>query len=290
MSLVITNLSKTYSNGVNALQNVNLNIPKGMFGLLGPNGSGKSSLMRTVATLQDPDDGEVRFGEINVLMDKEALRERLGYLPQEFGVYPKISAEKLLDYIASLKGIKDSNKRKDMVGHLLELTNLTDAKKRAVDSFSGGMKQRFGVAQALIGKPELIIVDEPTAGLDPEERFRFYNILSDIREDVTVILSTHIVGDVNDLCSKFAIVNKGQIIAQETPHQAVQFLEGKIFSSVVDKKESKDIEGQHRVLSTKFRMGKILVKVFSEEKLAGNFNMENPTLEDFYFSHIKGYV
>ena len=290
MSLVITNLSKTYNNGVKALQNVNLNIPKGMFGLLGPNGAGKSSLMRTIATLQDPDDGDVKFGEINISMNKEALRERLGYLPQEFGVYPKISAEKLLDYIASLKGIKDSEKRKNIVDHLLKLTNLTDAKKRAVDSFSGGMKQRFGIAQALIGKPELIIVDEPTAGLDPEERLRFYNILSEIGEDVTVILSTHIVGDVSDLCHNFAIINKGEVIAQESPAQAIQFLEEKIWSIVVDKKDVKEIESQHQVLSTKFTMGKILIKVFSEEKPAGGFNIEKPVLEDFYFSHIKGYL
>ena len=290
MNLIITNLSKTYDNGVKALQNVNLNIPRGMFGLLGPNGAGKSSLMRTIATLQDSDSGEINFGDINILKNKETLRERLGYLPQEFDVYPKISAEELLDYLASLKGVKESKKRKDIVNNLLHLTNLTDAKKRAVASFSGGMKQRFGIAQALIGKPELIIVDEPTAGLDPEERLRFYNILSEIGEDVTVILSTHIVGDVSDLCPNFAIINKGQVLAQKTPTQAIQSLEGKIWSAIVDKKEIKNIEVQHQVLSTKFTMGKILVKVFSEEKLARDFNIEKPDLEDFYFSHIKGYL
>ncbi len=261
-----------------------------MFGLLGPNGSGKSSLMKTIATLQDPDSGEIKFDDINVLKNKETLREKLGYLPQEFGVYPKISAEKLLDYLASLKGIKDSKVRKDVVTNLLNLTNLADVKKQAIVSFSGGVKQRFGIAQALIGEPELIIVDEPTAGLDPEERLRFYNILSEIGEDVTVLLSTHIVSDISDLCPNFAIINSGQVLTQESPKKAIQSIEGKIWSVTVDKKDVEEIETQYQVLSTKFKIGKILVKIFSEEKPAQNFTIENPVLEDFYFSYIKEYL
>jgi ABC-type multidrug transport system ATPase subunit len=288
MALVIEGLSKTYGNGVKALSNVNLNIGAGMFGLLGPNGAGKSSLMRTIATLQDPDQGSITFAGVNTLAQKETLRQQLGYLPQEFGVYPKISAEKLLDYIACLKGIKDNKQRAELVEKLLAMTNLTEAKTRAVASYSGGMKQRFGIAQALIGNPKLIIVDEPTAGLDPEERVRFYNILSDIAQDVTVILSTHIVGDVSDLCSDFAIINKGQVLAQETPLAALAKIEGKVWSKIVEKSEEDKIESEHQVLSSKFYMGKKMIRVYSESDLSGNFESEKATLEDFYFCHIKG--
>lgn len=290
MSLVIQSVSKTYQNGVKALKDINLEIPKGMFGLLGPNGAGKSSLMRTIATLQDPDKGEVTFQDIDVLQDKEALRQCLGYLPQEFGVYPKISAEDLLDYVACLKGLKNAKERKNTVDHLLKLTNLTEAKKRAVATFSGGMKQRFGIAQALIGKPKLIIVDEPTAGLDPEERLRFYNILSEIGEEVTVILSTHIVGDVSDLCQNFAIINNGEVLTQANPAKAIQSIKGKIWSKIVDKNLVKDLGIKNKILTTQFTMGKILVKVFSDDKPASDFLPETPHLEDFYFSHIKGYL
>lgn len=290
MSLVIKNLSKTYGNGIKAFQEINLNIPKGMFGLLGPNGSGKSSLMRTIATLQDPDKGELSFNGINILENKERLRKRLGYLPQEFGVYPKISAEKLLDYIASLKGVQNSRQRKNIVAHLLHLTNLTGEKKRAVASFSGGMKQRFGIAQALLGKPELIIVDEPTAGLDPEERLRFYNILSEIGKEVTVILSTHIVTDVSDLCQSFTIIHKGRVLSQKTPSEVINSLKEKIWSKLVEKPKVKEIEDKYKVLSSKFTMGQVMVKIFSDHCPDSSFSPEKPLLEDFYFSYIKGYL
>jgi ABC-type multidrug transport system ATPase subunit len=290
MSLVIKSVSKTYDNGVKALQNVSLDIPKGMFGLLGPNGAGKSSLMRTIATLQDADRGSINFNNEDVLENKENLRSKLGYLPQEFGVYPKISAEDLLDYIACLKGINDKKVRKDMVSNLLGLTNLTDAKSRSVSSFSGGMKQRFGIAQALIGSPELIIVDEPTAGLDPAERLRFYNILSEIGEGTTVILSTHIVGDVSDLCPNFAIINNGQVLTQSNPANAIESIKGKIWSKIVNKSEVESITKDYKLLSTKFKMGNILVKVFSDTCPDETFSCDNAVLEDFYFSHIKGYL
>ena len=290
MGLLIESVSKTYDNGVQALQSVNLNIPKGMFGLLGPNGAGKSSLMRTIATLQDVDNGNILFDDNNILENKEYLRKKLGYLPQEFGVYPKISAAELLDYIACLKGINDKKIRREMVENLLGLTNLTEAGKRAVSSFSGGMKQRFGIAQALIGNPKLIIVDEPTAGLDPEERLRFYNILSEIGEDTTVILSTHIVSDVSDLCPNFAIINNGKVLTQTTPEKAMNSLSGKIWSKLVEKSEVEKIEQEQQLLSTKFKMGKNLVKVFSHDKIDGSYKEEEPSLEDFYFSHIKGLI
>jgi ABC-2 type transport system ATP-binding protein len=289
MSLQVNAVSKTYDNGVQALKDVTLNVPKGMFGLLGPNGAGKSSLMRTIATLQEVDTGSILFNEQDILKNKESLRMQLGYLPQEFGVYPKISASELLDYIACLKGINQKNKRKEMVNNLLELTNLSDAGKRAVSSYSGGMKQRFGIAQALIGDPRLIIVDEPTAGLDPEERLRFYNILSEIGEDTTVILSTHIVSDVSDLCPNLAIINSGQVLTQTTPQEAVKSINGKVWSQLIEKSEIENIKNNYQLLSTKFKMGKSLVKVFSESDLSSkNFTCEEPILEDFYFSHIKG--
>ena len=290
MSLTIEAISKTYGNGVKALRNINLDIPKGMFGLLGPNGSGKSSLMRTIATLQDPNSGKILFNHINVLKEKESLRQRLGYLPQEFGVYPKINAENLLDYIACLKGVKNPRVRKNAVDHLLKLTNLTEVKKQAVASFSGGMKQRFGIAQALIGQPELIIVDEPTAGLDPEERLRFYNILSEIGEGVTVILSTHIVSDVTNLCPYFAILNEGRVLVQDDPSHAIKSIEGNIWSKIVRKSDVKALERKYKVLSSRFTMGQIFLRVYSSERPDESFNQDLPSLEDFYFSHIKRYI
>lgn len=289
MSLVIDNVSKTYPNGVKALQEVNLNIPQGMFGLLGPNGAGKSSLMRTIATLQDPDQGTLTFADQDILTHQEELRQSLGYLPQEFGVYPKISAEDLLDYLATLKGITDKNQRKERVFKFLELTNLSDHKKKSVNTYSGGMKQRFGIAQALIADPKLLIVDEPTAGLDPEERLRFYNILSEIGSEVTVILSTHIVSDVADLCQNFAIIDKGRVLAQTTPEKAVEEIKGKIWSKTMDKSEVSAIESQFQVINTRFTAGKIAVKVFAQTAVEG-FEASEPNLEDFYFSHIKGYL
>lgn len=290
MSLLISHLSKTYSNGVHALNDVCLDISKGMFGLLGPNGAGKSSLMRTIATLQDADTGQVQFGSIDALKHKEEIRRRLGYLPQEFGVYPKISAEDLLDYIATLKGIANSRQRQQIIAHLLELTNLTAVKKRAVATYSGGMKQRFGIAQALIGSPELVIVDEPTAGLDPEERLRFYNILSEIGDNVTVILSTHIVNDVSDLCQNFAIINKGKVLTQTTPNAATAQIRGKIWSVLIAKSDLSQLESQYKVVASKFTAGQLLVKIFSDCQPTSAFEEAEPQLEDFYFAHIKGFL
>lgn len=290
MNLVIENVSKTYDNGVKALQNINLNIPRGMFGLLGPNGAGKSSLMRTIATLQTPDQGQIQFGETDVLKQPEDLRRTLGYLPQEFGVYPKISAKDLLDYIAGLKGITNKEERKQRVLQFLEMTNLSSHQNKAVHTYSGGMKQRFGIAQALIADPRLLIVDEPTAGLDPEERLRFYNILSEIGSEVTVILSTHIVSDVSDLCENFAIINDGKVLVQTTPTQAIQQMKGKVWSKVMEKDQVVDIESRFKVLNTRFSAGKIIVKIFSDKDLNEGFSMAEPTLEDFYFAHIKGYL
>lgn len=288
MSLTIQKVTKTYDNGVKALQEVNLKIPKGMFGLLGPNGAGKSSLMRTIATLQSPDEGTIDFNGTNVLLEQEKIRTVLGYLPQEFGVYPKISAVDLLDYIASLKGISDSKERRGRVLNFLELTNLTAHKDKAVSTFSGGMKQRFGIAQALIAQPQLLIVDEPTAGLDPEERLRFYNILSEIGSNVTVILSTHIVSDVSDLCQNFAIINKGKVIAQSTPEKALESIRGKVWAITVDKSQVAELEKQVKVINTRFSAGKIIVKAFADSTPSG-FVKSEPSLEDFYFAHIKGF-
>lgn len=288
--LEIKNIAKTYDNGVKALDNVSLSIPKGMFGLLGPNGAGKSSLMRTIATLQDPDSGSIHFNNLDTLVHKEELRQTLGYLPQEFGVYPKTSAEDLLDYLASLKGISNSKERKDVVAHLLNLTNLTTAKKRAVATYSGGMRQRFGIAQALIGNPQLIIVDEPTAGLDPEERLRFYNILSEIGSQVTIILSTHIVSDVADLCQNLAIINKGKVLTQTTPQEAQSSIQGKIWQTLIDKKELAAMEEKYKVVASRFTTGKLLLKVFADTAPSAEFSISEPQLEDFYFAHIKNLI
>lgn len=287
MSLTIQNVSKTYDNGVKALQNVNLQIGKGMFGLLGPNGAGKSSLMRTIATLQAPDEGSIQFNGTDVLKQQDEIRKALGYLPQEFGVYPKISALDLLDYIASLKGITNAKERKERVLNFLELTNLSQHRDKAVHTFSGGMKQRFGIAQALIAQPQLLIVDEPTAGLDPEERLRFYNILSEIGSNVTVILSTHIVSDVTDLCQNFAIINNGKVLVQTSPDKAIAEIQGKVWSMTVDKSEVVGLEEKHKVINTRFSAGKIIIKIFAHSEVPG-FKRAEPILEDYYFAHIKG--
>ncbi|HEX2833432.1 MAG TPA: ABC transporter ATP-binding protein [Thermoanaerobaculia bacterium] len=286
LTLRIEGLSKTYSNGVQALQNVNLTIPTGMFGLLGPNGAGKSTLMRTIATLQEADGGSILLGDIDVLHDKDAVRRVLGYLPQEFGVYPRISAESLLDHFAILKGIHQRGERRDIVNALLRRVNLHGARKQALGTFSGGMRQRFGIAQALLGNPRLIIVDEPTAGLDPEERVRFHNLLAEIGENVIVILSTHIVEDVSDLCSRMAIISHGQVLAECDPAEALRDVDGKIWRRTIGKGELTAIQSEHAVISTRLVAGKTVVHVFSDTQPAG-FSPVNASLEDVYFSTIR---
>jgi ABC-type multidrug transport system ATPase subunit len=286
MELQINNLSKTYSNGVKALDNVSLVIPKGMFGLLGPNGAGKSTLMRTIATLQEADQGSIRLGEMDVLKDKMEVRKQLGYLPQEFGVYPKISAYDMLDHIAILKGIR--NGRKTLVEDLLKRVNLWEVRKKALGGFSGGMKQRFGIAQALIGDPRLIIVDEPTAGLDPGERNRFYNLLSEIGEQVIVILSTHIVEDVKELCSQMAIIDKGRVLFAGSPSLALQDMKGRIWSSAVPKSKVQELTEQLPVISTRMVAGQPVLHVFSEQLPADGFKATEADLEDVFFTYIKG--
>ncbi|MGC4038451.1 MAG: ABC transporter ATP-binding protein [Chitinophagaceae bacterium] len=287
MKLTISNLSKTYPNGVQAIKNVNLVLENGMFGLLGPNGAGKSSLMRTVATLQEPDSGSITLDSIDVLKEKTAIRRLLGYLPQEFGVYPKITAEQMLDHIAQLKGIGSATERKDMVNYLLNKVNLFKDKKKNLGTYSGGMKQRFGIAQALLGNPELIIVDEPTAGLDPAERNRFYNLLSEIGENTIVILSTHIVEDVSTLCSRFAIICLGEMLFSGTPDQAIDQLQGKIFSRTIHKKQFDEYAAEFTIVSSQLKAGEQSIRVYSEENLSGDFHPVQPNLEDVYFIHIK---
>ncbi|MDX5326402.1 MAG: ABC transporter ATP-binding protein [Bacteroidota bacterium] len=287
MELKIEHLSKTYPNGVKALHNVNLNIPQGMFGLLGPNGAGKSSLMRTIATLQDPDEGSINFGDINVLEQKEELRKVLGYLPQEFGVYPKVSAEMMLDHIARLKGVSDRKQRKEIVHSLLDRVNLFKERKRNLGTYSGGMKQRFGIALALVGSPKLLIVDEPTAGLDPVERNRFYNLLSAIGENTVVILSTHIVEDVQTLCKQFAIICAGEVLLQTTPHDAVNMLDGKVWTRHIPKDELEVIRSTYQVISTQLNEGKLYVRVVSDVPPGPEFKRDVPNLEDVYFDAIS---
>lgn len=286
MELSIQNLSKTYPNGVQALKNVSLHIPTGMYGLLGPNGAGKSTLMRTLATLQDADSGAASLGDIDVLKDKDAVRRVLGYLPQEFGVYPRMSALDMLDHFATLKGIP-SNQRKEVVHTLLNRVNLWDHRKKAVSSYSGGMRQRFGIAQALIGDPKLIIVDEPTAGLDPGERNRFYNLLSEIGENVIVILSTHIVEDVRELCSNMAIINGGEVKYAGIPDAALGELGGKIWEKIILKAELNEYEKNFQVISSKLVAGKPIIHIFSEDDPGEGFQPAEPGLEDVFFSKIK---
>ena len=287
MQLNIQNLSKTYPNGTAALKNVSLTINKGMFGLLGPNGAGKSTLMRTVATLQEADSGSIQLGDVNVLEDKVALRRVLGYLPQEFGVYPRISAQQLLDHMAVLKGITDKKERKALVDAMLERVNLHDHRKKSVSSFSGGMRQRFGIAQALLGEPKLIIVDEPTAGLDPGERNRFYNLLSEIGENVIVILSTHIVDDVKELCSDMAIIHEGEVLFSGSPQLAVDSLDGLIYERTVEKAEMEGYQQRHTIISNKLVSGKTRIHVYSEDPLS-DFSPVEADLEDVFFAKIMG--
>jgi ABC-2 type transport system ATP-binding protein len=288
MLLRIENLSKTYPNGTRALDDVSLAIPPGMFGLLGPNGAGKSTLMRIVATLQEPDTGQIQLGEIDVLRDKEAVRRTLGYLPQEFGVYPKVSAEDLLDHFAVLKGITNRDERRRLVTALLEQTNLQRDRSKLLGGYSGGMRQRFGIAVALLGNPRLIIVDEPTAGLDPEERVRFLNLLAELGQNSIVILSTHIVDDVSELCSRVAIIDRGKIRLEDDPQAAVTRLHGRIWRRVVARDELPRHQEQYAVLSTKLLAGRTVVRVLSPERPDAGYEPAEPGLEDVYFAAMRG--
>lgn len=290
MQLHIQSLSKTYANGVKALDDVTLTIPGGMYGLLGPNGAGKSTLMRILATLQDADSGQVQLGDIDLLRQKDEVRRLLGYLPQDFGVYPKVSAVDMLDHLALLKGVTNSSERKGLVDALLERVNLHDVRKKALASYSGGMRQRFGIAQALIGNPKLLIVDEPTAGLDPGERNRFYNLLAEVGENVIVILSTHIVQDVMELCTNMAIINKGRLLFAGAPDQAVQSLEGHIWQKTITKPEVKAYEERYRVISHKLIAGQPVIHIYSPEPPGDGFNSIPADLEDVFFSRISGLV
>lgn len=286
MQLTITNLNKTYSNGVHAINNVNLTINQGMFGLLGPNGAGKSSLMRTIATLQEADSGSIMLGNINVLTQKDDVRKTLGYLPQEFGVYPKIDAITLLDHLAVLKGITHKAERKELVESLLQKTNLWEARTKNLGGYSGGMKQRFGIAQALIASPKLIIVDEPTAGLDPAERNRFLNLLSELGENTIVILSTHIVEDVKELCSDMAIINRGQVLYKGNPFDAMAQLEGKVWQKRITKAELNTYKEQFTVISDRLIAGTPVINVLADTQPEAGFVAVNPDLEDVYFGKI----
>ena len=289
MELQIRNLSKTYRNGVRALDDVTLTIPRGMFGLLGPNGAGKSTLMRTLATLQEPDTGTIRFGSIDVLQQKEEMRRTLGYLPQEFGVYANVTAQRLLEHFAVLKGVVDRRKRAEVVEELLRQTNLWEVRKQKLGGFSGGMRQRFGVAVALIGRPSLIIVDEPTAGLDPAERVRFLNLLSEIGENSVVILSTHIVEDVVELCSRMAIINRGHILLEAEPLRAIETVRGRIWRRILDRAELAAVEQQQAVISTRLLAGRTVVHVYAESSPGADYAPVEPGLEDVYFSVMSGH-
>jgi ABC-type multidrug transport system ATPase subunit len=284
MQLVIRNLSKTYPNGTRALRDVSLDVPKGMFGLLGRNGAGKSTLMRIVATLQEPDEGSVHLGEIDVLQQKGEVRRTLGYLPQSFGFHPKARAERLLEHFAVLKGIVERGVRRDVVESLLRQTNLWHVRGNRLGTFSGGMRQRFGVAVALLGNPKLIIVDEPTAGLDPEERVRFLNLLSQIGEHSVVILSTHIVEDVEELCSRMAIIDEGEILLEAEPARAIDELRGRIWRRTVSRAELSAVETELPVVSTKLLAGRTIVHVYAESSPGAEFEPVEPHLEDVYFS------
>ncbi|MEP6874117.1 MAG: ABC transporter ATP-binding protein [Burkholderiales bacterium] len=295
MELNITGLSKTYANGVHALDDVTLTIPTGMFGLLGPNGAGKSTLMRTLATLQDSDHGSVQLtgapgGNINVLRDKDAVRRVLGYLPQDFGVYPKVSAVDMLDHLARLKGLANKAERAEVVAGLLRQTNLFEVRRSALGGFSGGMRQRFGIAQALLGNPKLIIVDEPTAGLDPEERTRFHNLLVEIGEEVIVLLSTHIVSDVSDLCPNLAIMNKGRVLVTGTPQRLIASLAGRVWATSVARADVASVREQYAVISTRLYTGQTQIHVISDGPPGPGFRAVEATLEDAYFAAIGGHL
>ncbi len=285
--LIISGLNKTYTDGTQAIKGINLKIGKGMFGLLGPNGAGKSTLMRTLATLQEPNGGTIYFEDIDLLTEKEKIRKLLGYLPQEFGLYPSVSAQDMLDHLAVLKGIIDRKQRKNTIDYLLGVTHLTAHRKKTLGTYSGGMKQRFGIAQALLGNPKILIVDEATAGLDPEERDRFHNLLSAIGENTLVILSTHIVSDVSELCNDMAIIRNGEVLVQISPEEAIQKLKGKIWRTTVSKSEVEPYIKKYKVLSSRLLHGKESIRVFSEVDLGNDFERVEPDLEDVYFFYIK---
>ena len=289
LNLSIRNVSKTYPNGVQALNKISLNIPSGMYGLLGPNGAGKSTLMRILATLQEPEEGQIHLGDIDVVKQKGELRKTLGYLPQDFGLLKNVAAGKLLDHFAILKGITQRAMRKEVVESLLIQTNLWDKRKQKLGGFSGGMKQRFGVAVALLGNPKLMIVDEPTAGLDPAERVRFLNLLSELGESSVVILSTHIVEDVSELCTNMAIINKGKILLEAQPLQAVKELQGKIWRRIVEKNKLPELGQEYPVISTKLLSGRTMVHIYSHEMPGNGFELVEPDLEDVYFSTMAGH-
>ncbi len=287
-NLTISNLSKTYSNGMRALNKVSLEIPTGMFGLLGPNGAGKSTLMRTIATLQKADEGSISFRGINVLKEKNEVRKIIGYLPQEFGVYPKISAESLLSHLAVLKGIRGNKERKEIVESLLHKTNLYIHRKKHLGGYSGGMKQRFGIAQALLANPKLVIVDEPTAGLDPAERNRFHNILCELGEQTIVILSTHIVEDVKELCTNMAIINNGEVLLQESPLKAIEKVKGNVYSKTIHKNGLKEYKEAYNVIAERLFQGRKVVHIYSKNDPGNGFNPVEADLSDVYFSQIFG--
>jgi len=290
MILQIDALNKQYSNGVLALNNVSLRIEKGMFGLLGPNGAGKTSLMRTLATLQDADSGRVTFGDIDVLNNKDEVRKLLGYLPQEFGVYPRTSAFDLLDHLALLKGFSNRGERKDLVNQLIAKVNLEEHSKKSVSTFSGGMRQRFGIAQCLIGNPKLVIVDEPTAGLDPGERNRFYNILSEIGENVVVILSTHIVQDVQELCTNMAIMDKGRVLFSGSTTDALSEIRGRVWEKTIKKSELQEYQNKYKIISNKLVGGNPLIHSFSQTEPGEGFKPADENLEDVFFAKINELV
>jgi ABC-type multidrug transport system ATPase subunit len=290
MQLEVRNLSKRYANGVQALDRVSLTVPPGMFGLLGPNGAGKSTLMRTLATLQDADAGSARLGDIDVLEDKDAVRRQLGYLPQEFGVYPKVSAWDMLNHLAELKGLVNKPERREVVAGLLRQTNLHDVRDKALGGFSGGMRQRFGIAQALLGNPGLIIVDEPTAGLDPEERARFHNLLAEIGEQVIVVLSTHIVSDVSDLCPNMAIINKGEVLLTGKPDELTRALQGRLWATSVPRSELAAAKLRYPVISTRLISGQTRIHVVGDTQPDNAFSAVTPELEDTYFAAIGGFL
>lgn len=285
-ALTINNLTKTYANGVKAMQNISLDISNGIFGLLGPNGAGKSTLMRTIAGLQRPDSGQITFNGTDVIANPVLIKQHLGYLPQDFGVYPKVSAFDLLEHLAILKGILSSKQRKEQILALLENTNLYTHRHKAVSSYSGGMRQRFGVAQALLGTPQIIIVDEPTAGLDPEERNRFNNLLSEIGEQVIIILSTHLVEDVRNLCSRMAIINKGSLLVYGKPDTFIDELGGRIWSQTIDRRDLPAFRQQYQVISAQLQAGKQSIHVYAETRPGDGFISRRPDLEDVYFTQL----
>lgn len=287
LELKIEGLSKTYSNGVQALKNIDLTVPAGMFGLLGPNGAGKSTLMRTIATLQDPDQGSIFMGETDMIKQKKDVRRILGYMPQEFGIYPDVTAAAMLDHFAVLKGITVKGERREMIDYLLHQTDLYDHRRKKLGTYSGGMKQRFGVAQALLGNPRLIIVDEPSAGLDPEARNHVLNLLSDISEDVVVILSTHNVEDVRELCGKMAILSMGKVLLTGEPQKAIDNLKGNIWKKITKKEEFEDHHMKYKIISARLAAGKPVIHVFSKDRPGKDFEPVDPDLEDVYFSTVN---